>query len=258
MGNHINDYWEAQAVFHKKDHSASWSDKFAIELEIENIGEYIDADADVLDVGCANGYSAISQYLRHGCKSMTGIDYSESMIRYANEAKEEHNLPDHIRFEVGDVRSIRFAPETFDVVYTTRVLINLSTWDEQIQGISECLRLARKGGRVVLSEAFWEPLVLLNSIRTVSKLPPLVEHDYNRYLKKANLENYLKEQNIEFQCKDFSSLYYLGSRFIRELIPEHKGFVPYDNPINKMFFDLQNNYSGGEYGIQQIYVLTKG
>ena len=76
-------------------------------------------------------------------------------------------------------RSLAFADSSFDVVYTTRVLINLPAWDQQVTGIMECLRVARPGGKVILSEAFWEPLVLINAMRALVRLPSLVEHDFN-------------------------------------------------------------------------------
>ena len=75
----------------------------------------------------------------------------------------------------------------------------------------------RNDDQVVLSEAFWEPLQLLNAMRALVQLPPLVEHDFNRYLKKPKLEEFLRSLGVRFQCEEFSSVYYLGSRFLREL-----------------------------------------
>jgi SAM-dependent methyltransferase len=143
------------------------------------------------------------------------------------------------------------------VVYTTRTLINLPTWKEQLLGIQECLRVCKPNGRVIFSEAFWEPLVLLNSLRALASLPPLVEHDFNRYIKKSALEEYFRTSGIEFESVDFSSVYYLGSRFLRELVTIPENYPGYTNPINKIFFDIEREYSGGGFGIQQAYVVSK-
>jgi len=36
--------------------------------------------------------------------------------------------------------------DNYDVVYTTRVLVNLPTWEQQKKGIAECLRVTKKKG----------------------------------------------------------------------------------------------------------------
>jgi ubiquinone/menaquinone biosynthesis C-methylase UbiE len=251
----IKKFWDNQAILHKTSHNASWGDSHAIELEIDTISGFLNEGDNVLDVGCGNGYSTIRQLCKNP-NHITGIDFSESMIDFANEQKRALSI-EKIDFHVGDIRQIQFENETFDVTYTTRVLINLPNWEEQIKGIEECLRVTKQGGKIVLSEAFFEPLVLLNSIRALKNLPPLEEHDFNRYLKKTKLEGYLLENNRKFKSIEFSSVYYLGSRFLRELITNPDDFPGYSNPINEIFFDIEKKYSGGGFGIQIAYVIQK-
>jgi ubiquinone/menaquinone biosynthesis C-methylase UbiE len=253
--NFIKEFWDNQAAQFKTDHSASWGDKFAIDLEIANISEHIIEGTTVLDVGCANGYSTFRQ-LETKPKHITGIDYSEDMIKYANEQKSISGIK-NVDFLIGDIRNIQFENDSFDLTYTTRVLINLPTWQEQIQGIKECLRVTKKGGKVIFSEAFYEPLVLLNSLRSLKNLVPLEEHDFNRYLKKQKLEKYFSEGNINFKMVDFSSVYYLGSRFLRELVTDIADYPGYSNPINKIFYDIEKDFSGGGFGIQVAYIIQK-
>jgi ubiquinone/menaquinone biosynthesis C-methylase UbiE len=255
MSDFIKDYWNRQAAKHKSNHSASWGDNYAIELEIESISKYLTPGTKVLDVGCANGFSTFRQ-LQTGVKHITGVDFSETMIKYAKERKENEQIQ-NVDFLIGDIRKLPFANDTFDCTYTTRVLINLPNWDDQILGIEECLRVTKTNGIVVFSEAFYEPLVLLNSLRTLRNLEPLVEHDFNRYLKISKLEELLNKKNLKFMKDDFSSVYYLGSRFLRELISKIEDYPGYSNPINKIFYELEKSYSGGGFGIQMIYVIEK-
>ncbi len=257
MSDFILDFWSSQAVKHKDSPSASWGDNWAIDLEIQNIARHIDDGDSVLDVGCANGFAAIRQWDIHKLKNISGVDFSKEMITEARRAIEYLNAKDHFDFRVGDAREIPFESESFDVVYTTRCLINLPNWPDQIKGINECLRVCKKGGVVVLSEAFYEPLVKLNSLRTLCGLAPLVEHDFNRYLKKQKLENYLDEFYPNWVNNDFSSVYYLGSRFIRELVTDVKDYPGYSNPINEKFYQLEKEFSGGGFGIQQSYIIKK-
>ncbi|HMK25863.1 MAG TPA: class I SAM-dependent methyltransferase [Chitinophagaceae bacterium] len=256
MGNFIKEFWENQAITFKDSHTASWGDNFAIELEIGCIEKYINPGDDVLDVGCSNGHATLAMLQKKPGK-LYGVDYSDNMIRYANENKSKLKDPENVLFDVGDIRQLQFNDESFDIVYTTRVLINLPNWEEQVTGIEECIRVTRKGGKIILSEAFWEPLVLLNSLRSLKQLKPLVEHDFNRYLKKGNLENLLQKKGLTFSVDEFSSIYYLGSRFLRELVTNPSDYPGYSNPVNKIFYEIEKEFSGGGFGIQQAYIISK-
>lgn len=255
--DHIKQYWETQGQTHGESHWASWGDNWMIDLEIATIGKYINDGDAVLDIGCANGYSAFRQAQNHKLASITGVDFASAMIVAAQQAQSKHKLDAKAEFLEGDVRALPFPDAKFDVAYTSRVLINLPTWEQQVQGIKECIRVVKPGGVVVLSEGFWEPLALLNAMRLLVNLPPLVEHDFNRYLKRSKLSEYLQQENIEFEIEDYSSIYYLGSRFLRELVTDPKAYPGFSNPVNKYFFELEQQFSGGGMGIQQAVVIKK-
>ena len=257
MADFIHEFWEDQAGRHGASPEASWGDNWAIALEIETVAKHLDDGDTVLDAGCANGHSAFAQLERHNLRKLVGMDFSAQMVAAARRARAERRLGDSVEFLEGDVRRLAFPDASFDKVYTTRVLINLPTWEQQVTGIKECLRVARGGGKVILSEAFWEPLVLLNAMRALKQLPPLVEHDFNRYLKKQRLEAWLRAQGLAFSVEEFSSIYYLGSRFLRELVTDPAAYPGYSNPINRIFHDIEREYSGGGFGIQQAYVIHK-
>jgi hypothetical protein len=94
-------------------------------------------------------------------------------------------------------------------------------------------------------------------MRTLVSLPPLVEHDFNRYLKKEKLSELLDSLSLKYHVIEFSSVYYLGSRFLRELVTKSDDYPGYSNPINELFFEIEKKYSGGGFGIQQAYVIRK-
>ena len=175
----------------------------------------------------------------------------------AQSTKQKNGLDDSFVFQEGDVRSLQFPDSTFDVAYTTRVLINLPSWEQQLKGIAECIRVVKPNGTIILSEAFWEPLVLLNAIRTLKNLVPLVEHDFNRYLKLSAIKSLLNQCNLDYQIDDFSSIYYLGSRFLRELVTDPADYPGFSNPINKLFYEIEKQYSGGGFGVQQSVIIKK-
>jgi len=253
------EYWENQAKTHKGSFLASWSDQFMIELEIEVISEHISAGNHVLDVGCANGYSAFQQLERHrDVGSITGVDFAENMIKQANLLKKAQWLKDDIvNFQIGDINELPFPDDKFDVVYATRVITLMPTWEDQKIAMNECLRVAKPGGKVIFSEPFLEPFNLLNAMRQLKDMPPLIEHDSNRFLKKDLLNEFLDEKKVlSYKMNEFSSIYYLGSRFLRELVTDPSAY-PGFNPINRIFFDIEKDFSGGGFGIQQAYIITK-
>ena len=83
MKDFIHEFWEGQAREHGTAHAASWGDNFAIALEIDTIAGHIQDGHAVLDVGCANGYSAFEQLSRHRLKRLLGVDFSGAMIAAA-------------------------------------------------------------------------------------------------------------------------------------------------------------------------------
>lgn len=254
--DHIKEYWEKQGEIYKDSHWASWGDNWIIDLEINNISKYINDGDGVLDIGCANGYSTFKQSEQNHLDFIVGVDFAKQMIDMAKEKLKSSNK-NNISFQEGDIRNIEFADNHFDVVYTTRVIINLPTWQEQQKAINECIRVTKKGGKIIFSEGFYEPLVLLNSVRLLTGLKPLVEHDFNRYLKKDKMIDYINSLGYSFEINDFSSLYYLGSRLLRELVTDFENYEGFTNPINEKFAILQQDYKGGGFGIQQAFVITK-
>ena len=255
--DYIREYWESQGYAHGESHWASWGDNWMIDLEVETIGKQIKDGDHVLDIGCGNGYSTFRQAEAHKLASITGVDFVANMVATAQKTRLQKGLGDTINFMEGDVRLLQFPDNTFDVAYTTRVLINLPTWEQQMQGIAECIRVVKPNGTIVLSEGFWEPLMLLNAMRALKNLPPLVEHDFNRYLKRSALETYMQKLGLVYQIEDFSSIYYLGSRFLRELVTDPSAYPGFTNPINKLFYEIEKQFSGGGMGVQQAVIITK-
>lgn len=254
-GGGVHRHWERQAQAYGDKPEASWADRLMIGLEIEALGAYLQDGHRVLDAGCGNGYSALQQVQRKKIR-LTGIDFSASMVDSANRSARKQGVPAaRARFVRADLRNLPFEDGVFDRVYTTRSLINLPRWQDQKRAIQECLRVTRSGGKVLFSEAFIEPMRLLNHLRALKKLPPLREPDFNLYLRRAPFENFLRAQKYRFYADDFSSVYYLGTRFLRECVVP----VPTDHasPFNQAFAALEKQFSGGDFGIQRLYIVDR-
>ena len=100
----------------------------------------------VLDVGCGEGYPA--QYLRRSCAGIeiTGVDWSEQVVRTAK------RMNSQIGFQVASVYELPFASKSFDLVMALEVLEHL-LYPEQ--ALAEMGRVAQKYCLVSVPE---EPL----------------------------------------------------------------------------------------------------
>lgn len=257
MEDFIRNFWNNQAKTFKGSPSASWKDVFAIELEQFQMNKLISISGEcILDAGCANGFTVFRQALEHRDKMFTGIDFSEEMINQAIHKKSnvEESVGRRIEFTCADIRKLPFPNNKFDLSLTTRTLINLPNWAEQQNAILELIRVTKKGGVIALSEAFYEPLVKLNAMRLIAGLEPLVEHDFNRYIKYQRLNDFLNNEGVQYTTIDFSSTYYFGTRVLRELVTRD---FDYESDFNRHFFELAKEFEGGDFGIQRLIIIEK-
>ena len=108
----------------------------------------ISAGAEVLDVGC--GYGATALYLAEelGCR-VTGINISEKELDRARERTREAELGDRVAFEYGDFHATPFPDASFDVIWSQEAFLH-GIGKQQI--LQECHRLLRGSGRLVISD----------------------------------------------------------------------------------------------------------
>jgi ubiquinone/menaquinone biosynthesis C-methylase UbiE len=254
----IRDFWAEQARAHGESPSASWSDHRVIELEIAAIGARLQPGERVLDVGCANGYSS-ARYAALGA-TVVGVDYIPEMVENAESRR--RTLPEDVvaklEFGVGDVMTLDFADASFDAVVSTRVIINLPSWEEQLQGLHECVRVLRPGGRLLLSEATEQGWRRLNALRGEWGLPDIPMPSFNRYLDQERLLEALSDSvEVEEIC-DFASTYYVLTRLVKPLLAASaNAAVDVANPdaeFNRWAGALP---AGGDYGTQKLFVLRR-
>ena len=103
-------------------------------------------DEHVLDVGCGDGKvtAELARAVPQG--SVTGIDASPEMIRFARRNFSTDKYP-NLEFHVLDARHIRL-PMRFDVVFSSSVLHWVDDHPAFLRGAVACLR---PGGRLVVS-----------------------------------------------------------------------------------------------------------
>lgn len=229
-----------------------------MELEVGAIGPRLER-ARTLDVGCANGYSSIRFALDYGAEVL-GVDYVDEMIASAEERRS--SLPEGVReqlqFRVGDVRALEFADGEFERVVSTRVIINLSGWDEQRAGLQECMRVMRPGGLLLLSEATVGGWKRLNSLRREWGLPDIPMPPFNTYLDEEAVVELLEPQAELVTLDDFASSYYVATRVLKPLLAAATGapvdVADPDSELNRWAAQLP---AAGDYGTQKLFVFRK-
>ena len=104
----------------------------------------------VLEVGVGTGINA-SLYPRH-CR-VTGIDFSASMLEKARARMRRKGLS-HIRLIQMDAAALKFADDSFDVVYAPYVV---NCVPDPVKVVREMRRVCKPGGRIAILNHFRSP-----------------------------------------------------------------------------------------------------
>ncbi len=206
------------------------------ELEINSISKHLSDGLQVLDVGCGNGYSSIS-FANLYDSNFFGIDNSQNMIDAARDLlKDETNLKGTVEFNLGDVLNLNLKPESYDVIITERLLINLPTWEDQMNAIKSLHHLLKKGGKFLMMEATKQGVDRLNETRKKVNLEPIphstqINWWINRF-DENNIEEFLSELFEIVEVQRFG-LYFFISRVLYPLsiLPEKPKF---DSKLNEI------------------------
>jgi ubiquinone/menaquinone biosynthesis C-methylase UbiE len=255
----VREYWTRQAREHGPSPSASWSDHRVIEMEIAEITKHL-ADGDkVLDVGCANGYSSMRFACAHRIQ-LRGLDYVPEMIDLAKSriGKAQDKLAGSVEFDVGDITQLQEPSNSYDKVIVVRVLINLGTWERQLNGLHECIRLLKPGGELLLSEATLQGWRRLNALRAEWGIEDIPMPPFNQYLDEERVIAAARPEAALLELSNFASTYYVGTRLLKPLLAQAtRAPVSVADPNaewNRWFSQLP---PAGDYGTQKLFVFRK-
>ncbi len=100
--------------------------------------------ARVLEVGCGGGHLARHMLADRPDLRWTGLDLSADQIRRARTRAQR------AEFVVGDALDLPFEDADFDDVLS---VASIKHWPDPAQGLAECVRVLRPGGRLLVIEA---------------------------------------------------------------------------------------------------------
>jgi SAM-dependent methyltransferase len=247
----VRAFWNQRAQLGPE---AGTRDLIAKQLEIEAIAAYVQDGMKVLDAGCGNGLTAVELCRRYRI-DLTGIDNAEKMVAAATALAAGQELRGSVRFQAGDVLHLSNLTPGFDLVYTERVLINLTDWPRQKQAIANLLELLRPGGRYVMCENSQEGLEEMNALRGRLGLEAIHPPWHNRYLRDEEIGQATFPGARLEDVSYYGATYYFLSRIVNAWLAAREGKEPeYLAPINQLALQLPPL---GKFGQGRIWVWRK-
>ena len=108
----------------------------------------IDPDAHVLEIGFGPGYgiSTVLRRIAQGRGTITGLDFSETMLKKVAAVAARDPARDKVRLELGDAARMPFTDDSFDIVFAVNVIY---FWKDLARCFKEARRVLRPGGIAV-------------------------------------------------------------------------------------------------------------
>ena len=110
--------------------------------DLEPLSTFVHDRDSILDIGCGNG--RLYQLFTDLSIAFTGIDIAEGLIEIAKEKYPK------ARFVVGDMVSLPFEDQEFDVVFSLVAFHHLPDEESQLKSLAEMGRQLKKGGKIIL------------------------------------------------------------------------------------------------------------
>ena len=248
------------------DPYATARDYNAKELEIKTIATSLKQEGTLIDLGCGNGHTLLSLAKAFEDWSLIGVDFSESLIKGANQLLELHQSELRCRPQFVCDDALRFIRDTesasVDCVLTERFIQNLPSSDVQRAVIREAYRMLRPGGRFLMCEGSEDGFDALNHLRStvgLSVIPAISSDNVSAIrLKDADVEAFAANVvGFKLVQKLGSSIYFIIARVLHPLLvsPQRPRF---DARINDLAARIQSQmpFQPG-FGSNTLWVFEK-
>lgn len=102
----------------------------------------------LLDVGCGGGQLPIRLKQRYPHLAIQGMDLSADQVERARDNARRAGVAAY--FDIADAEALPYPDETFDIVTSFG---SAKHWPHPVQGFSECWRVLRPGGELLVADA---------------------------------------------------------------------------------------------------------
>ena len=245
----IKQYWSDRAEKHPD--TATTNDVFLRRIEQRALNGciYRYVPRLVADIGCGDGRTTRKLAKAYPLTNFAGLDFSPSMIRQAQTMPDLSNLA----FNLHDISQPLL--QRYDLIYTTRCLINLSSWEDQQQAIRNIYDSLLDDGIYVMIENFIEGHDAINKQRELFGLKSLAVRPHNLYFHKHHVMDFASTLFSVIEDVNISSTYYLVTRVLYARMCANKGIEPdYLDEHHEIAADLPY---AGEYGPTRMVVMRR-
>ena len=243
MSEKIQNYWEERAKENYNKDTATTDDIHLRNLEIFTLIVTIrqiksEKTCSILDLGCGDGRSTLEIASHFPECHFTGLDFSETMVKIANNNLALKNgLKERVNFIVGDVTKLHeiINDKKFDIIISDRCLINLDSSLNQYKTISDISNHLTSEGHFIAIENFIDGHNTMNDSRIAMGLPEIPIRWHNKYFYEEEVLKISKKYFSHVVIKDFSSSYYFATRIIYSKLCQMRGEIPdYNHEIHQL------------------------
>lgn len=247
-------FWSERARLYKDDPRANTNDIWLREIEIDYVDRIIKSGfvKNIMDFGCANGYSTSRLAKLNPESKFIGIDINPDMIEAAKEYSDKANTP-NLSFNQVDVLNDEVADQ-FDFIYAIRVFQNLESLEMQKRVFDKLYQLLARQGTLLYIESYLDGYTRLNEDRVKMSLPPLPIHEHLTLLT-DEFDNHVSEKMSLLKSDSLSSSYYLVTRILYSYIAKiNEEQIDYNHPLHQVGAMIPQI---GEYGPQKASLYLK-
>jgi cyclopropane fatty-acyl-phospholipid synthase-like methyltransferase len=209
----IRQYWE-------DPNTVSLLDSNLRKLEEAVVLRYLEPNHEIIDIGCGDATSTLLYASR--VKRCVGLEQSQHLRAMALNNVETSGLSNTTIVD-GNILELDPHRDQFDVAITQRVIINLTSWQEQKRAIENVRSTLRPGGIFVMIENTYEGHDALNALREVVGLKKISKHWHNLYFHHDELMKFLTSHFRVLAHHSFD-LYYLLTRIYVSMFSSFEGF----------------------------------
>jgi SAM-dependent methyltransferase len=268
----IKHHWESWAKQYSTDLRATTKTSTIKKLEINAIANAIRnagfgeaASAEVLEVGCGNGYNCFAISSIFPRFSVTGIDYVPEMVDHAKEILRSQAPAANLAFHVGDALNLdknTLLKDSYDIIFTDRCIINLNSHELQFDALRQVISKTKQNGHIIILENFIQARQRQNELRRSVNLPERKAPEYNHFIDEEQLVSFAKAEGLELlSVDDFGSLHDIILYVLTPMV--NNGEIDYDHPMVAAATELclstrdQKPDAFGKFGQNRLFLFKK-
>jgi SAM-dependent methyltransferase len=262
----VHAHWQDWAVRYGTDLRATTLTSSIKRLEVAALARTIkrvimpSSIASILEIGCGNGQNivALAKIFAQQGFSWYGIDYIQEMVDAAQKNAAEHGLSQRTHFARADLRGDTWGElPAYDVIFSDRALINLSSLHEQTAAIDAIHKRLNDHGALIMIENSRQTKDIQNDLREALGLSRRKDADFNLFFDDTVIVPHLKSLFGTVEIEDFGSLHDI---ILYALLPHAmKAEFQYDHPIMASVAELCERIPipCGPFGQNRLYFCRR-